>query len=60
MRDEEEQTSMKRLRKQDEKRSWSAKEVALARGYTEEQSEALLGVLPDRTLIYGMEEEPNT
>ena len=43
---------MKRLKKQDDKRSWNAKEVALARGYTEEDSDLFLSVLPDRSLIY--------
>jgi hypothetical protein len=32
----EEQQATKRLKKQDEKRSWAAKEVYLQRGYTEE------------------------
>ena len=51
---------MKRLQKQDEKRSWNAKEVALARGYTEEVSDLLLTALPDRSLIYKVADEPNT
>lgn len=42
------------------KRSWNAKEVALARGYNEEDSEQLLGVRPDRTPIYKVADEPNT
>ena len=45
---------MKRLKKQDNKRSWNAKEVAMARGYTEAESDLLLSVLPDRTLIYNV------
>ena len=60
VRDEEEKASMKRLQKQDEKRSWNAKEVALARGYTEEVSDLLLTALPDRSLIYKVADEPNT
>ena len=59
-RDAEEKASMKRLKKQDSKCSWNAKEVALARGYNEEDSEQVLSVLPDRTLIYKMADEPST
>ena len=51
---------MKRLKKQDDKRSWSAKEVALARSYSEEDSDLFLSVLPDRTLIYNVYDSGDT
>lgn len=59
-RDEEEKASMKRLKKEDEKRSWNAKDVALARGYSQEDSDLFLSVLPDRTLIYNVDESEDT
>jgi hypothetical protein len=53
----EEQQAIKRLKKQDEKRFWAAKEVCLQRGYTEEDWEMFASVLPNRDTIYKMQEE---
>jgi hypothetical protein len=55
----EEQQATKRLKKQDEKRSWAAKEVCLQRGYTEEDWEMFASTLPNRDTIYKMQEEPD-
>jgi hypothetical protein len=56
----EEQQATKRLKKQDEKRSWAAKEVYLQRGYIEEDWEMFASVLPNRDTIYKMQEELDT
>jgi hypothetical protein len=48
------QQATKRLKKQDEKRSWAAKEVYLQRGYIEEDWEIFTSILPNRNTIYKM------
>jgi hypothetical protein len=55
--EEDEASSHKRLKKQDDKRTFSAREVAVLRGHTEEEVEALMAAQADRSLIYEMEEE---
>jgi hypothetical protein len=50
---------MKRLKKQDEKRFWDVREVIIARGYTEEDSDLFLSILPDRSLIYKTSDSAN-
>jgi hypothetical protein len=57
--DEVEETT-KRLRKQDDKRTWDTREIFIARGYTAEETEGYIDVLPNRALIYNVEEEPST
>ena len=56
----EEQQATKRLKKEDEKRSWDAKEVCLQRGFTEEDWEMFSSALPNRDTIYKTLEEPDT
>lgn len=53
--EEEESTTLKRLKKQDDKRSWVAREVLIERGCTSEEADLLLGAQPDRSLIYQVE-----
>ena len=58
--EDEELSTQKRLKKQDEKRITSAKDVLALRGYTKEESQALLSALPHRDVIYRMEDEITT
>ena len=51
-RDDEESTTTKRLKKHVDDRLWKAKDVAIARGYTEEESTLLCSVLPDYVLAF--------
>jgi hypothetical protein len=47
------------LKKQDDKRTWDTTEIFKARGYTAEKTAGYIDVLPNRALIYNVEEEPN-
>ena len=58
--EDEVQETTKRLRKQDDKRTWDTTEIFKARGYTAEETAGYMDVLPNRALIYNVEEEPNT
>jgi hypothetical protein len=58
--EDEVQETTKRLRKQDDKRTWDTIEIFRARGYTAEEIAGYIDVLPNRALIYNVEEEPNT
>ena len=58
--EDEVQETTKRLRKQDDKRTWDTTEIFRARGYTAEETAGYIDVLPNRALIYNVEEEPNT
>jgi hypothetical protein len=51
-RDDEETTTTKRLKKHADDRIWQAKDVALARGYSQEETDILLSVLPDISVSY--------
>jgi DDE superfamily endonuclease/Tc5 transposase DNA-binding domain len=57
--EDEVQETTKRLRKQDDKRTWDTTEIFKARGYTAEETAGYIDVLPNRALIYNVEEEPN-
>jgi hypothetical protein len=57
--EDEVQETTKRLRKQDDKRTWDTTEVFKARGYTEEETASYIDILPNRALIYNVEEEPS-
>jgi hypothetical protein len=48
------------LRKQDDKRAWDTTEIFKVKGYTAEETAGYIDVLPNRVLIYNVEEEPNT
>jgi hypothetical protein len=48
------------LRKQDDKCTWDTIEIFRARGYTAEETGGYIYVLPNRALIYNVEEEANT
>lgn len=50
--EEEEHTVNKRLKKQDDKRSWDLKGLLQQRGYSGGEIEALITVLPCRDAIY--------
>ena len=50
--DEEESTSLKRLKKQDEKVTWNTREVFRAKGYTDEEIEVYMSALPNRDPLY--------
>jgi hypothetical protein len=54
------QETTERLRKQDDKQTWDTTEIFKARGYTAEETAGYIDVLPNRALIYNVEEEPNT
>jgi hypothetical protein len=58
--EDEGQETAKRLRKRDDKRTWDTTEIIRARGYTAEETAGYIDVLPNRALIYNVEEEPNT
>jgi hypothetical protein len=58
--EDEVQETTKRLSKQDDKRTWDTTEIFKARGYTAEETAGYIDVLPNRALIYNIEEEPNT
>ena len=58
--EDEVQETTKRLKKQDDKRTWDTTEVFKARGYTAEETAGYIDVLPNRALIYDVEGEPNT
>ena len=57
--EEEVQETTKRLKKQDEKRTWDTAEIFKARGYTTAETAGYIDVLPNRALIYNVEEEPD-
>jgi hypothetical protein len=57
--EEEVQETTKRLKKQDEKRTWDTTEIFKARGYTTAETAGYIDVLPNRALIYNVEEEPD-
>jgi hypothetical protein len=57
--EDEVQETTKRLRKQDDKRTWDTTEIFRARGYTAEETAGYIDVLPNRALICNAE-EPNT
>ena len=58
--EDEVQETTKRLRKQDDKRTWDTTEIFKARGYTAEETAGYMDVLPNLALIYNVEEEPST
>jgi hypothetical protein len=58
--EDEVQETTKRLRKQDDKRTWDTTEIFRARGYTAEETAGYIDVLPNRALICNVEEESNT
>lgn len=41
-------------------RIWAAKDVALQRGFSEQEWEALKSILPNTDTIYEVEDEPDT
>ena len=49
----------KEVKKQDEKRIWDTTEIFKARGYTAEETANYIDVLPNRALIYNVEEQSN-
>jgi hypothetical protein len=51
-REEEEEATTKRLRKNDEKMLWNLRTVKEARGYDGDEIEHLLGHTPNRSLIF--------
>jgi hypothetical protein len=55
--DEEESTTAKRLKKQDQLRTWGAQEVLREQGYTNDEIDVYLAALPNRDLIFEMGEE---
>jgi hypothetical protein len=55
-RDDEDNATTKRLKEHQEKRVWQAKQVAMARGYTEEESDLLISVLPEISIIHDLKE----
>jgi hypothetical protein len=55
--EDEVQETTKRLKKQDDKRTWDTTEIFKARGYTAEETAGYIDVLPNRALIYNVEEE---
>jgi hypothetical protein len=57
---DEVQETTKRLRKQDDKRTWDTTEIFKARGYTAEETASYIDILPNRALIYDVEGEPST
>ena len=57
--DDEVQETTKRLKKQDDKRTWDTTEIFKARGYTEEKTASYIDILPNQALIYNVEEEPD-
>jgi hypothetical protein len=57
--EDEVQETTKRLRKQDDKRTWDTTEIFMARGYTAEETAGYIDILPNRALIYNIEEEPS-
>jgi hypothetical protein len=58
--EDEVQETTKRLKKQDDKRTWDTTEIFKARGYTTEETAGYIDVLPNRALIYNVEGEPST
>ena len=58
--EDEVQETTKRLRKQDDKRTWDTTEIFRARDYTAAETAGYTDVLLNRALIYNVEEEPNT
>ena len=50
--DDEESNSHKRLKKQDDKVTWNAREVFKAKGYTDDEIETYMTALPNRDPIY--------
>jgi hypothetical protein len=58
--EDEIQETTKTLRKQDNNRTWDTTEIFRARGYTAEETTGYIDVLPNRALIYNVEEELNT
>ena len=57
--EDEAQETAKRLKKQDDKRTWDTTEIFKARGYTEAETADYIDVLPNRALTYNVEEEPS-
>jgi hypothetical protein len=57
--EDEVQETTKRLRKQDDKRTWDTTEIFIARGYTAEETAGYIDILPNQALIYNVEEEPS-
>ena len=57
--EDEVQEATKRLRKQDDKRTWDTTEILIARGYTAEETAGYIDILPNRALIYNVGEEPS-
>ena len=55
--EDEVQETTKSLRKQDDKRSWDTTEIFRARGCTAEETAGYIDILPNRALIYNVEEE---
>lgn len=55
--DNEELATAKRLKKQDELRSWGAREVLLAKGYTPEEADVVMDAMPRTDVIYSMIDE---
>jgi hypothetical protein len=49
----------KRLKKQDDQRIWETKEVFERQGYSAEDAELLVSVLPNRDVIYNTATEPS-
>ena len=47
------------MKKQDDKRTWETTEIFKARGYTAAETADYINVLPNRALIYNIEEEPS-
>ena len=54
---DEEKNTRKRLKKQDNKRIWDAKEVFVRRGHTKEEIEVFKSVLPDKDKIYRVDDK---
>ena len=57
--EDEEHQIQKRLKKQDDRRIWETKEVFERRGYSAEDAELFVSVLPNRDVIYNTATEPS-
>ena len=56
---DEDTTTIKRLKKQDDNILTSARDVFKAKGYSEEETEMYLSVLPNRESVYNVQGAPD-